>query len=461
MTSTWKTALTADRDSYQTRLSSVGAELNALVHIGDLGSTASEAGRDGPLVGLPFAVKDNIAVTGMPLSCGSRVLEGLVSPYDATAVNKLRGAGAVPVAKANLDEFGMGSTTTSAFQGPCKNPWSEAVVAGGSSGGSAAAVAAGLVPFALGSDTGGSVRQPAAFCGVYGLKPGYGRVSRYGLVAYASSLECIGITSFDLDLLAEVADVIYGQDPYDQSSVAPSEAIPSAEANRIGVLDLEGLDLAPEVARSYGETTEALRGLGYETAAVSLKTLEYVSAAYYTIATAEASANLARYNGVRYGYRPIYAENPEELVRAVRRDGFGWEVKLRILLGTFVLRSGFQEQYYQQAQKIRTLIRSELGRLFEGVDLFVTPVFPTLAFPRDEGGLSPFQQKLADRFTCLANLGGVPALSFPTGLSEGLPTAVQAIGPAFSEDRLIGLARRYREVYRPQQPKAYPHVWTV
>lgn len=400
----------------------------------------------GSLAGLPLAVKDNIAVRGFRLTCGSRILGDHVAPYDATVVARLVDAGMIPVGKTNLDEFGMGSSTDNSALATTSNPWDLSRVAGGSSGGSAVAVAGGMVPVALGSDTGGSVRQPAAFCGVYGLKPTYGRLSRYGLVAYASSLETIGIIAADTGLIAEVLRAAEGVDLHDQTSVGlPAARVAEEERplRRVAFLSCDA-DLDEPTRAGYSRMREAVRAAKVEATEIDLATAEVAVSAYYTIAAAEASANLARFNGIRYGERPIYAENPEELVRTARSEGFGEEVLLRILLGTYVLRSGFQEQYYQRAQKIRTAIRNELQSVFDEHDLLVLPVFPVAAFPHGEGGLSPFQQKLADRFTTLANLAAVPALSIPAGVHGGLPVGIQVMGPAFSEGRLLRFADQVR-----------------
>lgn len=399
------------------------------------------AAHPGPLGGLPFSVKDNIAVAGLPLTCGSKMLADLVSPYDATVVARLKEAGAVVIGKNNLDEFGMGSSTDNSALGTTHNPWDVSRVAGGSSGGSAAAVAAGLVPFALGTDTGGSVRQPAAFCGVYGFKPTYGVMSRYGLTAYASSLETPGILAKDLDLVKTVFDLAKGRDDHDQTSLDP-EPQPARPVKTIAVL--EGLsDLAPGVKAVYDQTVVHLKALGFTIVPVTLSTLDYVVPAYYTIATAEASANLARFNGIRYGHRPVYAENPEHLVRQARTAGFGREVKTRIMLGTYVLRSGFQDQYYTKAQKVRTLIRNDLQKVFDQADLLLTPAFPTAAFVHGDSSMDDFQQKLADKFTVTANLAGVPALAFPAGQADGLPVGMQFTAPAFCEERLFEAARTF------------------
>jgi len=411
-----------------------------------------------PLEGIPFAAKDNIAVEGFSLTCASRMLEGLASPYTATAVSRLQATGAVVVGKTNLDEFGMGSSTDTSALGRTSNPWDRSRVPGGSSGGSAAAVAAGLVPFALGSDTGGSIRQPAAFCGVYGLKPTYGVVSRYGLVAYASSLEGIGVVAESTCIARLVFETMRGLDPLDHSSVEHQPSGESPSPLRVGVLG--GLsELSDGVEGVYREAIKTLRELGMTVSEIELKTLDYVVPAYYTIATAEASANLARFNGIRYGHRPVHAENPEQLVQSARDEGFGEEVKLRILLGTYVLRSGFQDQYYVRAQRVRTAIRNELAAAFAGVDVLLMPVFPTAAFKRGEEGLTPFQQKLADKFTATANLAGVPGLAFPAGAVDGLPIGLQFLAPAFEEERLFRAAERFAEAVPIQHPAGYSAEW--
>lgn len=442
----WKDVLGAHRETYARFISEQDTDVGSFLEVG-------APSQWGDATVLPIACKDNIAVKGYRLTCGSRMLQELVSPYDATAVARLREAGMPVVGKTNLDEFGMGSSTENSALGTTRNPWNLERVTGGSSGGSAAAVAQRLVPAAIGSDTGGSIRQPAAFCGVYGLKPTYGTVSRYGLVAYASSLEVIGVVADSVDHTAQVFEGMRGIDERDHSSVAPPEAgAPSPEARTIGVLSGD-LGLDPAVERNFAATAEALRDLGYKTVPVELTTGEHVVPSYYTIAAAEASANLARFNGVRYGHRPVYSENPEELMRGARSEGFGDEVKLRIVLGTYVLRSGFQDQYYTRAQKIRTLIRRELDEIYKSVDLILLPAFPTQAFPRGDSGMDAFQQKVADRFTSTANLAAVPALTVPTGREEGLPVGMQLMGPVFSEERLFGVARKLAEPF----PIEFPH----
>ncbi|MFP4114376.1 MAG: amidase family protein [Spirochaetota bacterium] len=453
----WKSVLASPVD-YERTVRARDEALHAFLEFD--GARRSSAATDLPageaLAGVPFAVKDNIAVQRFQLTCGSKFLANHVSPYDATIVSRLVSAGAVPVGKTNLDEFGMGSSTDNSASGPTNNPWDTERVAGGSSGGSAAAVAAGMVPFALGTDTGGSVRQPASFCGVYGLKPTYGTLSRYGLVAYASSLEVAGILSYDLELIRSVYQAASGEDIMDQTSVsAPeSELVPPATVRRVAFLAGD-LGLDERTAAAYARVREAVASLDVAVEDVELTTADYVVPAYYTIATAEASANLARFNGVRYGERPVFAENPEELVRASRAAGFGSEVKLRILLGTYVLRSGFQEQYYQRAQKIRTAIRQELAKLHESYDLLMLPAFPTAAFKHGESELDAFQQKVADRFTTMANLAALPALSVPAGVFHGLPVGIQAMGPAFSEERLLSFAEALARELPVERPPAY------
>ncbi len=411
------------------------------------------------LAGVPFAVKDNIAVEGFSLSCGSALLRGLAAPYTATAVARLQRAGARVVGKTNLDEFGMGSSSEHSCFGPVRNPWTPEVVAGGSSGGSAAVVAAGLVPFALGSDTGGSVRQPASFCGVYGLKPTYGAVSRFGLVAYASSLDVIGVTASDPDTARAVFEAMRGVDQLDQSSAdypPPPPPEPAPGGLVVGVPNgiLEGVD--PAVRRALEACRERLRDAGVRCVPVELGSLEYVVPAYYVIATAEASANLARYDGVRYGTRDGYgAADAEQMTIAARSAGFGAEVKLRILVGTYVLRSGFQEQYYQRAQRIRTLIRRSFERAFGEVDLLLMPTFPVPPFARGAAGLDAFQQKQGDLFTCAANLTGHPALTVPGIIDGGLPIGVQFMAPYFREDLLFQVAGPLAAQFDTPRPPRY------
>lgn len=408
---------------------------------------------------IPFAVKDNIAVSNFKLTCGSKMLENLLSPYDATAVKKLTAGNGIVVGKTALDEFGMGSSTTTSLLKETKNPWDLSRVTGGSSGGSAAAVASEMVPFALGSDTGGSIRQPASFCGIYGLKPTYGTVSRYGLVSYASSLEVIGILAKKVTVIKNVYEIIRGKDDYDQTSVDFRGS--KKEIKKIGILgNLDVSNIERDVHNSYQSSINRIKKLGFEVSEVTFPLFDYIAPAYYTIATAEASANLARYNGVRFGLRPDFSDNPDELVRKSRSEGFGDEVKLRILLGTYVLRSGFQDEYYLKAQKVRTAIRNELDKLFRQVDLLLLPVFPTPPFSRDNPELDPFQQKMADSYTCLANLAGVPALSIPSAVTNNLPVGVQLMGPSFSEENLFDLAEKLEQQFPSPSPPIKLDEWS-
>ena len=437
--------------------------INAFVSFADAadGADAAPDGTlggvpDGPLGGAPFAVKDNIAVAGQPLSCGSALLGAHVAPFSATCVRRLQRAGAIVVGKTNLDEFGMGSDTQASVHGGCANPWDAELVPGGSSGGSAAAVAAGIVPFALGSDTGGSVRQPASFCGVFGLKPTYGVVSRFGLVSYASSLEVIGIIAETPALCGEVLAVIAGLDEHDQSTVAG--APDREEVRTIGVPRACREELRdPHVRAALDATVGQLGELGYRVVDVDLTTLRYAAAAYYVISCAEASANLARFDGVRYGARAA-AESADEVIIASRSEGFGDEVKLRVLAGTYVLRSGFHDRYYLRAQRVRTALRDELAGLFGQVDLLLMPVYPVPPFARGSARLDPFEQKVADLYTTVANLAGAPAVSFPTPQPR-VPIGMQLIGPNFGERLLLDVAARYAAAHPPARPQGYSEDW--
>ena len=421
---------------------------------------ASDTEPKGLLAGVPFGVKDNIAVRGFRLTCGSRMLKDFVSPYSATAVLRLQQAGAIMAGKTNLDEFGMGSSTENSALMETRNPWDPKRVPGGSSGGSAAAVAGGMVAFGLGSDTGGSVRQPASFCGVYGLKPTWGSVSRFGLVAYASSLEVIGVMAKTVDMTEAVFAVMRGQDPLDHSSLAWQPPVEKKGSLRIGVpREISDVPLHVDVKRTFQRTRAMLKDLGHDIEEVSIPTLDHVVSSYYVIATAEASANLARFDGVRYGYRAARADNPEAMSIASRTEGFGDEVKLRILLGTYVLRSGFQEEYYLRAQKIRTAIRGDFEKAFAGVDLVLMPVYPVPPFERGSAEADPFSQKLADIFTCAANLTGLPALSFPAGLEHGLPIGMQFLAPPFAEGLLFSASRQLEKVFPSPDAPGFPADW--
>jgi aspartyl-tRNA(Asn)/glutamyl-tRNA(Gln) amidotransferase subunit A len=402
----------------------------------------------GPLAGMPLALKDNIVTVEQPSTCGSRILEGYRSPFNATVVKRLRDAGAMVAAKANMDEFAMGSSTEHSAFGRVKHVLDPARVPGGSSGGSAALVAAGVVPAALGSETGGSVRQPASFCGVVGIKPSYGRVSRYGLVAFGSSLDCISVFGRTVDHAGRVLSAMSGHDPLDATSVnrPPMKApqpLPDLRGLTIGLpAEYFPSDLHLGVASGLRRTIDIVRELGAEVRDVSLPNSAYAVPTYYIIAPAEAAANLARYDGVRYGPRRIGPEGDiRSLYQATRGHGFGPEVQRRILVGTYVLSAGYYDAYYRKAQRVRALIAEDFRRIFaSGVDLLLTPTTPTPAFKAGEKIEDPVAMYLADIFVCPINLAGLPALSLPVGRTEGLPIGAQLIAPAFEEERLLAAA---------------------
>ena len=411
----------------------------------------------GALAGVPVAVKDNICTRGLQTSCGSRILEGYQPPYDATVVERLRAAGAVVVGKTNCDEFAMGSSNENSAFGPVRNPWDTGRVPGGSSGGSAAAVASRVVPTALGSETGGSVRQPAALCGVVGVKPTYGRVSRYGLVAFGSSLDQVSAFGLTVRDAAITLGVIAGRDERDattadvevpdyEAELAASSGVRGARLGVPRALLGEGLDA--EVRASFERAVEAYRDLGAEIVDVELPHAKYCVAVYYIIATAEASSNLARYDGVRYGFRAEEARTLRESYRRTREQGFGGEVKRRIMLGTYVLSSGYYDAYYRKAQQVRTLMREDFRRAFERCDAILTPTTPTPAFMLGEKTGDPLAMYLNDVYTCIANLVGVPGVSVPCGLtSTGLPLGLQLMGRHWGESALLRLAHAYEQAH--------------
>ena len=416
------------------------------------------------LAGVPFAIKDNICVRGMQASCGSRILGPYHPPYNATAIDRLIAAGSVIIGKTNCDEFAMGSSNENSAFGPVKNPWDISRVPGGSSGGSAAAVAAGIVPAALGSDTGGSVRQPAALCGVIGLKPTYGRISRYGLVAFGSSLDQIGVLAREATDVAAVLQVIAGRDLHDATTADVPVPDYSAELNedvkglRIGVSRaLLGEGLNAEVRAAIEKSIEIYRDLGAEIVDVDLPHAQYAIAVYYIIATAEASSNLARFDGVRYGFRAEDAPALRNMYRRTRDEGFGPEVKRRIMLGTYVLSAGYYDAYYLKAQKVRTLLRQDFATAFDTCDAVLTPTTPTPAFLFGEKVDDPLAMYLNDVYTVTANLAGVPGISVPCGLSsDGLPIGLQLLGPYWSEARLLRLAHAYQKTHPLNaQPKVH------
>jgi aspartyl-tRNA(Asn)/glutamyl-tRNA(Gln) amidotransferase subunit A len=408
------------------------------------------------LSGIPIAIKDNICVKGLQASCGSRILGDYHPPYNATVIERLLTAGAVVVGKTNCDEFAMGSSNENSAFGPVKNPWDSLRVPGGSSGGSAAAVAAGIVPVALGSDTGGSVRQPASLCGVVGLKPTYGRNSRYGLVAFASSLDQVGVFGRSTSDVARVLQIIAGRDPHDATTADvpvpdyPAELTGNVKGARIGFpksLFGEGLD--SEVRASVKAVVEVYRELGAEIVEIELPHAQYSIAVYYIIATAEASSNLARFDGVRYAFRAEDAPELRQMYRKTREEGFGAEVKRRIMLGTYVLSAGYYDAYYRKAQQVRALLKEDFRKAFESCDAIITPTSPTPAFLIGEKVDNPLAMYLNDIYTVTANLAGVPGLNVPCGLSSNrLPIGFQLLGAYWSESSLLKLGDAY-ESARP------------
>jgi aspartyl-tRNA(Asn)/glutamyl-tRNA(Gln) amidotransferase subunit A len=406
-----------------------------------------------PLMGVPIAVKDVLCVAELPCTCGSRILENFVPPYHATAVERLIDAGVVIVGKTNTDEFAMGSSTENSAYGPTHNPWDLSRVPGGSSGGSAAAVAARMVPAALGTDTGGSVRQPGSFCGVTGFKPTYGRVSRYGLIAYGSSLDVVGALTRNARDGALLFSLIAGHDPRDattQNQPIPRidlDPPPDLHGLRVGVPEeyfISGIQ--PEVEAGVRAAIETLKSLGARPQPISLPHTEYAVPVYYLIAPAEASANLARYDGIRYGPR-ITTGTVEDIFRETRGALFGQEVKRRIMLGTYALSAGYYDAYYGQAQRVRTLIKGDFERAFAQVDVIAAPVAPTTAFRLGEHTEDPLAMYLEDVFTLPANLAGVPGLTFPVGFDQdGLPIGMQLMGPHFREDLLFRATHAYQSV---------------
>lgn len=441
------------------RIERVDSNLQAYTHF-DWETAEKEAKKADitkPLGGIPIAIKDAIAVKDQPLTCSSRLLQNFVSPYDATVIEKLRQAGAYPLGRANMDEFAMGSSTENSARGATKNPWDFSRIPGGSSGGSAACVAAHEAIASLGSDTGGSIRQPAALCGCVGLKPTYGRVSRYGLVAFASSLDQIGPFGKTVEDVALVLETIAGYDVRDCTSLR--ETVPSytqalkkrdLKNLRVGVPQeyfRKGID--PKVEKTVREAIEKLKELGAQLVEISLPHTDYALASYYIIAPAEASANLARFDGVRYGARVKDGKDVLDVYCRTREAGFGNEVKRRILLGTFTLSSGYYDAYYLRAQKVRTLIRRDFQEAFKKCDVIATPTSPTVAFKLGEKTADPLQMYLADIFTIAVNMAGLCGLSLPCGLLEEegkkLPVGLQLIGKAFDETTLLQVGHAYEQ----------------
>jgi len=406
-----------------------------------------------PLAGIPLAIKDVLCTKGVHTTCSSKILQSYLPPYDATAIRRLKAQDAVLLGKTNMDEFAMGSSTENSAFFPTRNPWAIDHVPGGSSGGSAAAVAADLCAAALGSDTGGSIRQPASFCGIAGLKPTYGLVSRYGLVAFASSLDQIGPLAKDVQDCALLLQAIAGHDPFDSTSAdLPVQDYSSALTGdirgiRIGIPDeyfIEGMD--PEVEAAIWTAIRTLEELGGKQEKVSLPHTPYAVATYYLVATAEASSNLARYDGVKYGYRTSRPADLLEMYQRSRREGFGPEVKRRIMLGTYALSAGYYDAYYLKAQKVRTLIRRDFEQAFERCEVIATPTSPTPAFKVGEKTENPLQMYLSDIFTISVNLAGLPGMSIPCGFTKaGLPIGLQLIGKPFDEATVLKVAHAYEQ----------------
>jgi len=443
------------------RIDAFDSQVQAYVHLTrDIALKQAEAadqkisaGEDAPLLGIPIALKDLICMQGARTTCASHILEQFVSPYDATVVKRLKDAGAVLIGKTNMDEFAMGSSNENSWFHPTHNPWDLTRVPGGSSGGSGAAVAANECIAALGSDTGGSIRQPAGFCGITGLKPTYGRVSRFGLVAFASSFDQIGPMTKSVEDAALLMNVIAGHDPMDTTSAdvpVPdySAALPqSVKGLKMGIPKeyfTSGID--PEVERAVQNAIQSLESMGMEKVEVSLPHTEYAVATYYVLACAEASTNLSRYDGVRYGFRSEKSDNLMDMYTNTREEGFGEEVKRRILLGTFVLSSGYYDAYYLKGQKVRTLIKQDFDEAYKKCDVIVAPISPAPAFKLNEKLDDPLQMYLSDIFTISANLAGIPAMSIPCGLSEaGLPIGLQLMGKHFDEATLLNVGHQFQQ----------------
>ncbi|MFK7765767.1 MAG: Asp-tRNA(Asn)/Glu-tRNA(Gln) amidotransferase subunit GatA [Mariniblastus sp.] len=443
------------------RINSQNESLNACISVSQTAlATAAEIDADrtsgktlGPLAGLPIVIKDGICTAGQRTTAGSKMLENFVPPYNATSVQRLVDAGAVVIAKTNMDEFAMGSSNENSFFGPVKNPWSHDHVPGGSSGGSAACVAADLAPVAIGSDTGGSIRQPASFCGITGLKPTYGRVSRFGLIAFASSLDQIGPMTRSAKDCAAILSVIAGHDKQDSTSAkndvpdfASSLDLPLTGL-KIGICKEhfdEGLD--GEVDTSVREAIKTLESLGAKTVEIHMPHTQYGVATYYVVAPCEASSNLARFDGVRYTHRAS-ANDLEEMYTQSRAEGFGEEVKKRIMLGTYALSSGYYDAYYLKASKVRRMIKTDYDQAFETVDLILGPTTPTTAFRLGQHTQDPLAMYLADIYTVSANLAGIPAISIPCGISKnGMPIGLQLQGRSFKESTLLQAANQFQTV---------------
>ena len=412
-----------------------------------------QAGTAGPLTGIPLAQKDIFCTKGIKTTCGSKMLDNFIAPYDATIIERFNAAGAVMLGKLNMDEFAMGSSNENSFYGPVHNPWDLARIPGGSSGGSAAAMAAGLAAGVTGTDTGGSIRQPAALCGITGIKPTYGRVSRYGMIAFASSLDQAGPMTPSAEDSALLLQVMAGHDPRDSTSINrpvpnyQTEIKQSLNGLRIGLPKEYWNDaLNPQIAACLLEVKKTLEGLGVEFKEISLPHTQYAVPAYYVLAPAECSSNLARYDGVRYGYRCQDPKDLQDLYERSRSEGFGNEVKRRILIGTYVLSAGYYDAHYKQAQKIRYLMRQDFINAFKEVDAILAPTTPSTAFKLGDKIQDPVTMYLSDIYTIAANLAGLPALSMPAGFVDNLAVGAQLIGNYFDEGRLLGIAHQYQQM---------------
>ena len=460
-------------ESYCERINEKEPEVEAFVttYLEEAKATAQEVQEKidngeklGEYAGIPIGIKDNLCMKGTKTTCSSKMLENFVSPYDATVIEKLKDENIISLGKLNMDEFAMGSSTESSYFKKTKNPWNLNKVPGGSSGGSAAAVAANMVPWALGSDTGGSIRQPASLCGVVGLKPTYGLVSRYGLVAFASSLDQIGPITKDVKDSAILLSLIAGHDEKDTTS-EPKEKKDYTEALKNDVKGLKigvpkeffGEGINEEVKKELTKAIETYKELGAEIEEFSLDVAKYALATYYIIACAEASSNLGRFDGIRYGYRTPEYSNLKEIYKKSRSEGFGPEVKRRIILGTYVLSSGYYDAYYKKAQQVRTLVSNEFSKAFEKYDVILTPTSPVTAFNIGEKSNNPLEMYLADICTVSVNIAGVPAISIPCGVdSNGLPIGMQLIGNKFEEEKILNAAYtfeqkvKFREKFRPE-----------
>ena len=461
-------------DAHLERIESLNPEINAFITItpelarataDEVDARRSEGEQLGPLAGVPLALKDILCVDGVRTTAGSRILEQYRPPYDSTVVQRLRAAGIPIVGKANCDEFAMGSSNENSAYGPVRNPWDLERVPGGSSGGSAAAVAAAMAPLAIGTDTGGSIRQPASLSGVVGVKPTYGRVSRYGVIAFASSLDQVGTFGRTVQDAAHLLGTIAGHDPMDATSIP--EPVPDYGAAmrddikslRVGVVKdwMEGEGLQPGVAESIRGAVELLGKEGAQIGEVELPVFRYALSAYYLIAPAECSSNLARYDGVRQGHRAANAKDVVELNTRTRTEGFGDEVKRRIMLGTYALSAGYYDAYYGKAQQVRTLVIKEFEKAYERFDVLVGPTSPTTAFKIGERADDPLAMYLSDVFTIPTNLAGAAGLSVPCGLADdGLPVGLQILGPPLSEDLLFRVAAAYE---RARGPLPNPPLW--